>query len=99
MGLPIARLMDLDSWHDCQQPLRLTTSVGVYANGIPVSLLGDPNTPHIVNGKDPCSKIHIGNIGVGSPTVYVNGKPVGRVTSAVGGCGMVVSGSNNVYVA
>ena len=98
MGLPIARLMDLDSWHDCGQPFRLTTSKGVYVNGLPVSLLGDPNTTHIINGKDPCTVPHVGNIAIGSPKVYVNGRPVGRVSSMVPMCGMVVTGSPNVYV-
>ena len=98
MALPIARIADYDTWHDCGQPVRLSTSVGVYVNGRSVSLLGDPNSPHVINGKDPCSIPHIGNIGVGSPSVYVNGRPVGRITSYVGGCGMVVTGSSNVYV-
>lgn len=99
MGLPVARIADLDSWHDCGQPLRLTTSKGVFVNGRPASLLGDPNTTHIINGKDPCSKPHIGNVVVGSPVVYINGRPVARISSAVSLCGLVVTGSESVYVA
>lgn len=98
MARPIARLFDADTWHDCGLPLRIATSKGVFVNKLPVSLLGDPNTVHQINGKKPCSIPHIGNVATGSPTVYINGRPVARVKSIVASCGVVCSGSPNVYV-
>lgn len=74
----------------------LQASPNVLANGRPVGLLFSPVTPH-----PPAPKIAIHGVGkvtVGSPTVFCNGVPVLRMSSALS-CGCtVIQGSLTVRV-
>ena len=98
MGLPISRLADKDTIHDCQIPIRAECTKTVFAVGRPCSLLGHKNTMHIINGDKPCTVPHIGVIANASKTVITEGRPTGRIADAVT-CGIVVAtGGPNVLV-
>lgn len=93
----VTRLGDTGSGHACHFPP--TDSIGassdVYANGIGVVRQGDPYAPH---GCGPC-KIppHGRSLSGGSGTVFVNGKPAGRVGDAISCGGNAAAGSSDVY--
>lgn len=97
MTLPAARLTDKDTLHDCGIPLRAKGSINVFVNGLPWSRLVDINTVHIINGKDPCSKPHVGFISKGSKRTFINGLPAGRIVDKVTTCGVVAQGSIKVF--
>ena len=95
---PATRIGDKDSVHDCEAPTRAEGAATVFVNGIPWSCQGDKNTVHVINGKEPCSVPHVGQIATGSQTVLVEGYGAGRIGDAVTDCGIVVAeGSDNVY--
>lgn len=88
------RIGDADVPH-CSGMVRAEGSPTVFVNGIPWSLQGHVNTPHLLPG-DPCP-IHSAPIAIGSPTVIVNGKGAGRIGDAISGCTSVAEGSPNVF--
>jgi len=89
--------IDIDTWHDCGLPLRAKGYKKVLLGGMPWSRFAHKNTPHLINGKDPCSKIHIGVIAKGSKLVMVGGLPAGRIGDPVLGCGAVATGYLKVH--
>ena len=80
----------------CSQPARAIGVPSVLLQGIPWSVLGDVNIPHLKPAGDKCV-IHIAPIGVGSPTVIVGGRAAGAVTSGLVGCTAVVQGFSKVW--
>jgi uncharacterized Zn-binding protein involved in type VI secretion len=88
----VTRIGDADVSH-CSGMTRAQGSPNVYVNGIPWSRQGDNNTSHLLPG-DPCP-IHSAPIGIGSTTVFINGRGGGRVGDAT--CTSVAAGSSNVF--
>jgi uncharacterized Zn-binding protein involved in type VI secretion len=86
----LARLGDPDVTH-CSGMTRAGHVKTVFANGIPLSCEGHKNTVH----KGPVCAPHTDVIKKGSPNVYAEGIPVGRVGDPT--CTSVVKGSPNVY--
>ena len=89
------RIGDQDLPH-CSGMVRAQGSPDVFINFIPHSRIGDLNTPHLLPG-DPCPT-HSAPIGAGSKTVFVNGRPSGRIGDPIAGCTAVAAGSPNVIV-
>ena len=97
-GRPACRIGDKDSVHDCIAPTRAEGAQTVFVNGRPWSCQGDKNTVHMINGDEPCTVPHVGQIERGSTTVLVEGMGAGRIGDVVTDCGMVVAeGSDDVY--
>ena len=97
MALPATRIGDADIPH-CSGMVRAEGSPNVFVNGIPWSLMGDVNTPHLKPCGDECC-IHSAPIARGSFIVFVNGVGSGRISDAIAGCTNVAVGSPNVYAA
>lgn len=90
----VTRVGDADIAH-CSGMVRAQGSGNVFVNGIAVSRQGDLNTTHKLPGS-PCPA-HSAAIAVGSTTVFVNNKGIGRVGDAISGCTFVAAGSPNVF--
>jgi len=80
----------------CSQPVRAVGVPSVLLNGIPWSVVGDINAPHLRPAGDKCVP-HVAPIGVGSGTVIVGGRPAGLVSSKLIGCTAVVQGFSKVW--
>lgn len=92
MGMPVARLNDIDSGHGCFSPRpNNAASSNVFVNGRPVHRRGDGWNVHC------CKSCHTGVTSGGSGTVFVNGRPIARVTDAVSCGGVIMTGSANVF--
>lgn len=87
------RLGDICTGHGCYPPRPSIQGSGdVYTNSINQVRLGDMFDKHC------CGSCHTGNLAVGSSSVYVNGKPAGRIGDQVN-CGSAVAvGSGNVFI-
>jgi len=84
---PLCRMFDINTGFGQV----IATSKTVYANFLPVALLGDKITPHLSGHRHAVSMIVTGN-----PTVFVEGRPVARLGS-VNICGhRMITGSPNV---
>ena len=90
----VTRIGDADIPH-CSGMVRAQGSSNVFVNGIPVSRQGDLNSTHLLPGS-PCPA-HSAPISVGSKTVKVNGKGIGRVGDSISSCTSVAQGSPNVF--
>ena len=88
----VTRIGDADVTH-CSSTQRAQGSDDVKANGIGISREGDLNTEHLLPGS-PCPGHAIG-IQAGDPTVFANGKRIGRVGDPT--CTQVAEGSPNVF--
>lgn len=86
------RLGDISSGHDCfpGRP-NIEASGDVFINGLGAHREGDSWAVHS------CETAHDGVLTSGSPTVYVNGRPLGRIGDPIS-CGDVVAqGSPTVF--
>ncbi len=84
---PICRMGDLSAGLG----KAIATSRTVYANFLPVALVGNMLTPHIKGPRHAVSRIV-----TGSPTVFIEGRPVARLGS-ISSCGhKMITGSFNV---
>lgn len=90
----VTRIGDADIPH-CSGMVRAAGSGDVFVNSIPVSRQGDVNTVHLLPGN-PCPA-HAAPIAVGSTTVFINNKGVGRVGDSLAGCTAVAAGSSDVF--
>ena len=91
----VARLGDTCTGHGCWPPrANVEASTTVFINGLGAHRQGDGWAPHT------CPSIpetHASVLAGGSTSVFVNGKPLGRIGDAVA-CGSSVStGSPNVF--
>ena len=71
----------------------------MFVNGLAISRQGDSNTPHKLPPfppPKPCP-VHAAPIAVGSLTVKVNGKGIGRTGDSISGCTACGQGSTNVF--
>jgi uncharacterized Zn-binding protein involved in type VI secretion len=91
----ICTINDLDVPH-CGSMKRTATQGNVYVNGKAVSCKDDLNTPHLVPAGRFCA-IHAAPITIGSTSVKIGGKGVGRVGDPLTGCTSVATGSSNVF--
>ena len=99
MGKSVVVLGDADVAH-CSGMVRAGASPNVFVNGIAVSRQGDPNTSHQLPpkvGDPPRCLFHAKGIAVGSLTVKVNGKGIGRTGDSISGCTACGQGSTNVF--
>ena len=90
----VTRIGDADIAH-CSGMVRAQGSGNVFVNSIPVSRQGDLNTVHLLPGS-PCPA-HAAPIALGSSSVFVNFKGIGRVGDGLSGCTAVAAGSSNVF--
>lgn len=87
MANPVCRVGDV-TVGDPTPNTALAASTGatakVFCNGIPVVCVGDPFSPHL-------SGIHLApTVSMGSPTVFVGGKPLARTSDPLT-CGDTIS--------
>jgi uncharacterized Zn-binding protein involved in type VI secretion len=89
-----ARLTDIDSGHD-GFPARsaISASDNVFINNLGALRVSDAWETHC--DGDSC---HGATLADGSPTVFVNGLPLGRVGDSLSCGGTVASGSPDVFV-
>ena len=91
----VAREGDAEIVH-CSTPYRDGHFGSVYANGIAMSGVGHLNTIHLKPCKcPPCCCPHAVPLKSGSPNVFAEGIPIGRVGDPT--CTAVAQGSPNVY--
>ena len=96
MSKPAARLGDLSTPDPCGAPPSpiASGSGDVFADGMPVSKVGDPIVPHAC----PSSPPHPGTIAAGSGTVMINGSPAARLGDSIS-CGSTIAvGSGTVFI-
>jgi uncharacterized Zn-binding protein involved in type VI secretion len=92
MGLPVTRLNDMSTGHDCHAPQNsLTASVNVFINKRGVHRQGDLWAVHC------CDGCHPGALAVGSSSVNVNSLAVGRIGDQINCGSVVMTGSANVF--
>lgn len=91
----VTRVGDPDIFH-CSPMVRATGNSTVKVNGRPASCQGDVNTPHLRPAGRNC-KTHVGPIALGSFTVKVGGRGIGRVGDKLVSCTRVAGGSNSVF--
>ena len=79
-----------------------TTTLGgaaqstVSANGILAAVVGAPTVAHPFPPLPPCAP-HVANLNAGSPNVFINGIPVGRIGDSAD-AGAMISGSGTVII-
>lgn len=94
----VTRIGDsLSTGHGCSA---VTTLAGanqgsVYVNSILATVIGAPTVAHPVPPDPPCAP-HVAYLNSGSPDVYVEGIPLGRVGDSAD-AGSMLSGSPNVF--
>ena len=93
MTRPVARLGDKEIPH-CSPMVRAKGSPTVFCNGLPVSTIGMPNTPHLFPAGNSCPG-HVEVLKAGGPTVFVNGLGIGHLGDPT--CTVVATGSPNVF--
>lgn len=93
----VARIGDgFSTGHPCDGASTIAAGSGnVFANGIPVSRIGDASVAHNVLVGELCVP-HVVPIAAGSGTVSVNGIACARVGDAID-AGAISSGSGNVF--
>jgi uncharacterized Zn-binding protein involved in type VI secretion len=93
----VARIGDpFATGHPCDGASTIAEgSPNVFANGIPVSRVGDLSASHTILVGDVCVP-HAVPIAAGSSTVFANGIPVARVGDAID-AGSITGGSGDVF--
>ena len=91
------RLGDIGTGHGCHFPPTpsVAASPDVFVNGIPAVRQGDAYAPHACPTCP--APVHGRSLAGGSGTVYINGKPSGRVGDAIDCGGSANAGSSDVY--
>jgi uncharacterized Zn-binding protein involved in type VI secretion len=91
----VSRIGDaVNTNHGCDGATTMAQGSGnVFANNIGVVRRGDVDTVHAYGGRG-CSAKHEVPLSAGSGTVFVNGRPLGRVGD---GSETLSSGSPNVF--
>ena len=95
MARSVTRRGDADVPH-CSGMSRQGASSDTFVNGIPVSLQGHNNTPHLRPAGRRC-RGHSAGISRGSSQVFVNGRGIGRIGDGIGGCTAVARGSRDTF--
>lgn len=95
---PSTRLGDIGSGHSCHFPPTpsIKASPDVNIDGIPAVRKGDAYAPH---GCPSCpAPVHPRSLSGGSGTVFINGKPAGRVGDDISCGGAADAGSETVFI-
>lgn len=88
----------LSTGHPCDASTTLgghAQSPTVFANGIPIAVPGAPTVVHDILVDDTCVP-HVAALNAGSPDVFVEGSPCGRVGDSAD-AGAMTGGSPDVY--
>ncbi|HRM74460.1 MAG TPA: PAAR domain-containing protein [Paracoccus sp. (in: a-proteobacteria)] len=95
---PATRLGDIGSGHACHFPPTPSTeaSPDVNIDGIPAVRQGDAYVPHACPTCP--APPHPRSLSGGSATVFINGKPAGRVGDAISCGGAADRGSTTVFI-
>lgn len=92
-GMPVARLKDMCTGHDCHPPRPTTlASKNVFVNGRGWHRKGDTLEEHCC-----LLSCHPGVTTTGSSSVFVNKKPAARVSDEVDCGSSIMTGSGNVF--
>lgn len=93
----VTRVGDIGSGHACHFPPSpaIIGSPDVYVNNIPVVRQGDAYAPHACPTCP--APPHPRALSGGSGTVFVNGKPIGRVGDAISCGGNADAGSADTF--
>ena len=90
-----ARLNDHASDHDGAPPTPCTgASPDVSIDGRAAVREGDPFAPH----ARPDESDHARNLAAGSTSVFINGKPAGRIGDKISCGGQIAEGSETVFI-
>jgi len=93
----VVRIGDsLSTGHGCSASTTLASANqgSVFVNGILAAVVGAATVPHPFPPDPPCAP-HVANLNAGSSSVFVEGKPLGRVGDSAD-AGAMTSGSPNV---
>jgi len=87
----------LSTGHGCAGSTTLASANqgSVFVNGILAAVVGAPTVAHPFPPDPPCAP-HVANLNAGSPNVFIEGIPVGRVGDSAD-AGAMTSGSPNVF--
>lgn len=87
----------LSTGHGCAGSTTLggANQGSVFVNGILAAVVGAPTVAHPFPPDPPCAP-HVAFLNSGSPNVFIEGKPVGRVGDSAD-AGAMTSGSSNVF--
>jgi uncharacterized Zn-binding protein involved in type VI secretion len=90
------RLGDIGSGHACHFPPTpsISASPDVYVNGIPIVRQGDAYVPHACPTCP--APLHMRSLSGGSGSIFINGKPAGRIGDAISCGGAADAGSPDV---
>ena len=95
----ICRITDsLSTGHICASTTTIAspnTDGTVHAEGLDVIVVGAPTVAPPNPPSPPCPD-HVANLNAGSPTVFVNGIAVGRITDSAD-AGAMTSGASTVF--
>ena len=92
------RTDSLSTGHICASTTTIAspnTDGTVHAEGLDVIVVGAPTVAHPNPPSPPCPD-HVANLNAGSPTVFVNGIAVGRITDSADS-GAMTSGASTVF--
>jgi len=90
-----ARLHDQASDHDGAPPTPCTAaSPDVSIDGLPAVRKDDPFAPH----ARPDESDHTRSVAAGSRSVFINGKPAGRIGDPISCGGQITEGSGTVFI-
>jgi len=87
----------LSTGHACAGSTTLASANqgSVFVNGILAAVVGAPTVAHPFPPAPPCVP-HVANLNAGSPNVFIEGIPVGRVGDSAD-AGAMTGGSPNVF--
>jgi len=87
----------LSTGHGCVGSTTLASANqgSAFVNGIVAAVVGAPTVAHPVPPDPPCAP-HVANLNAGSPNVFIEGIPVGRVGDSAD-AGAMTGGSPNVF--
>lgn len=88
----------LSTGHECVGSTTLAgpaQSPSVFANGSAMAVVGAPTVSHEAPPNPPCAP-HVANLNAGSPDVFVEGIPQGRVGDSAD-AGAMTGGSPDVF--
>lgn len=89
--MPACRLTDMTTGHGCFPPQKtIQGSPNVFIEKFPAFRVGDAIQPHC------CKYCHPSFGGVGSSTVFVNGRPLMRIKDKVTCGGVMMTGAKKV---
>ncbi len=91
----VTRLGDACTGHGCWPPRPSSNASGdVFADGVGVHRVGDGWAAHTCPA---IPETHASALAAGSPTVFANGRPAGRIGDAVACGSTVAAGSSTVF--